>query len=82
MSNQRYLLRYLVINRNRTVSAQLALWNRALFDDPANEVVADVDMLGSRMVLVVFGKLDGGLIVAEKNGRREVELEELGDQGA
>ena len=48
---------------NHVISRAVNKLNRAVFDDIANEMEADVDVLGTSMVLVVFGKGHGGLIV-------------------
>ena len=40
--------------------------NLLVLDDPADEVVADVDVLRTGMVLVVTSERDGGLVVVVK----------------
>jgi len=37
--------------------------NRTVFDDISNKMKLDVNVFGMSVVLVVFGKCDGGLIV-------------------
>jgi len=40
--------------------------NGTVFDDVVNKVKLDVDVFGMSVVLVVFGKCDGGLVVQKK----------------
>ena len=40
-----------------------------VFDALVNEVVNDIDVFGSLMVSVVFGKVDSASIVNENGGR-------------
>src|ERR1700679_2690876 len=54
----------------------------ALFNDPANEVVAHVDVLGARVVLMVARERDSCLIVGKESGGRLDRFEELGEEAA
>jgi hypothetical protein len=56
--------------------------NRTAFDDVSNKMEADVDVLGTSMVLVVFGECNGGLIVRKESRRVEFPREKLGKEGA
>ena len=40
--------------------------NFSIVDYPADKVKMNVDMLGARMILMVLGKRDGGLIVRKE----------------
>ena len=40
--------------------------NFAVVDYPAYEMETDVDVLGARVILMVFSECDGGLIVREE----------------
>jgi hypothetical protein len=51
--------------------------DRAILDDPANEVVANIDVFGMGVILVVFGKCDSRFVVGEKSGGRESETEDF-----
>ena len=62
---------------NHVVSRAVNKLNRAVFDDVANEMEADVDVLGTSVVLVVFGKGHRGLIVQKECGHVELAGEEL-----
>ena len=54
----------------------------ALLNDPANEVVSHVDVLGTRVVLMITREHDGCLIVGEEGGRRFDGIEDLGEEAA
>ena len=50
--------------------------NRAVFDDVSNEMEADVDVLGTRVVLMILRECDGGLVVRKEGGSVEFRSEE------
>ncbi len=54
--------------------------NRAVFDDPANEMEVNVDVLAARMVLVVLRERNSRLVVGEQSGGVEHGPEDLGDE--
>ena len=54
----------------------------ALFNNPANEVVAHVDVLGVRVVLMVASERDSCLIIGEESGGRFDWLEDFGEKAA
>ncbi len=54
--------------------------NRAVFDDPANEMEANVDVLAARVVLVILRERNSRLVVGEQGGGVEGGPEDLGDE--
>ena len=55
---------------------------RPVFDDPSNKMESDVDMLGSRMVLMVFGECNRQLVVRKQGGGSKYVVKELGNERA
>ena len=53
---------------NHVISRAVNKSNRAVFDDVSNEMEADVDVLGTRMVLMILCECDGGLVVQKEGG--------------
>ena len=62
---------------NHVVGRAVNKMNRAVFNNILNEMEADVNMLGTSMVLVVFGEGHSGLIGRKEHGRVELAGEEL-----
>ena len=56
--------------------------DRALLDDPSDPMVTHIDVLRARMVLVVSGQRDGGLVIGEQCGGGCEGAEHLGDEAA
>ena len=55
--------------------------DRALLDDVSDEMETDIHMFRTRVVLVIFRELDGGLVVRKKGGGWDVDVEYLVDEG-
>ena len=55
---------------------------RALFDDVADEMKANINMLGAGMVLMVFCELNSRLVVQKKSGGRDVDIKDLVNKGS
>jgi hypothetical protein len=39
--------------------------NGAVLDDPTDEMISDIDVFGTRVILVVFGKSNGRFVVGK-----------------
>ena len=55
---------------------------RALFDHPSDPMIAHVDMLCARVVLMIARERDGRLVVGEKSGGVPEASEDFGKEGA
>ena len=62
---------------NHVVSRAVNKSNRAVFNDVADEMEADVNVLGTCMVLVILCECDGGLVVRKEGSRVEFAGEDL-----
>ena len=62
---------------NHVVRGAVNKTNRAVFDDVANKMEANVDVLGASMVLVILRECDGGLVVRKEGGSVEFAGEDL-----
>ena len=63
---------------NHFVSGAVDQLNLALVNDIADKMIMNINVLGSGVVLVVFGKCDGRLVVTQKHGRF-CDIEEIGE---
>lgn len=55
--------------------------NRAVLDDPTDEMEAHVDVLRVRVILVVLGERNRGLVVQKEGRCVEGGVEDFGDEG-
>jgi len=53
-----------------------------LLDDPADPMVAHINVLGLRMVLVVMCECDGSLVITKEYGGGSEVTKDLGDKAA
>lgn len=67
---------------NHIIGGTIDKGNGAAFNDPANEMKANINVLRTCVVTMVLGKRNGRLVVRIDGGREERHVEELRKEGA